>query len=99
MRRGALRQELATLRPPPPPLPARVRVDTARYLVQKADAQRHYAGSMASLAQIKATNDRIDSEAERARDLANVGAPPLAMLAAALVLALTAGFAASLFSS
>ena len=96
-RRAALRQELATLRPPPPPPPPRVRVDTARYLAQKADAQRVYAGAVANLAQIKATNDRIDTEKARARDLANVGAPPLAMLAAALVLALTAGFAASLF--
>ena len=96
-RRNALRQELATLRPPPPPAAPRVRVDTARYIAQKADAQRVYAGAVANLALIKATNDRIDREKARARELANVGAPPLAMLAAALVLALTAGFAASLF--
>ena len=97
VRRSELRRELATLRPPPPPPAPRVRVDTARYMAQKAEAQRTYAGAMATLAQIKATNDRIDSEAARARDLANVGAPPLAMLAAAFVLALSAGFAASLF--
>jgi tyrosine-protein kinase Etk/Wzc len=46
---------------------------------------------------MKAVNDRIDQETTRARDLANVGAPPLAMLAAALVLALTIGFGASFF--
>jgi Mrp family chromosome partitioning ATPase len=46
---------------------------------------------------MRAINERIDSEQEHARDLANVGAPPLAMLAAALVLALTVGFGASLF--
>lgn len=96
-RRLALRQELATLRPPPPPSAPRVRVDTVGYLAQKADAQRVYAGALATLAQIKATNDRIDKEKTKARELANVGAPPLAMLAAALVLALTAGFAAALF--
>lgn len=96
-KRSVLRQELSTLRPPPPPPAPRVRVDTVRYLGQKVDAQRTYAGAVATLAQIKATNDRIDKEAARARELANVGAPPLAMLAAALVLALTAGFAASLF--
>ena len=46
---------------------------------------------------MKAVNDRIDRESEHARDLANVGAPPLAMLAAALVLALSLGFGVSLF--
>jgi hypothetical protein len=34
---------------------------------------------------MEAINDRIDKESSRARDLANVGAPQLAMLAAALV--------------
>ena len=96
-RRLSLRQELAALRPPPPPPAQRVRVDTVRYLAQKASAQRVFAASVASLAQIKATNDRIDAEKARARELANVGAPPLAMLAAAFVLALAMGFAASLF--
>ena len=96
-RRMTLRRELATLRPPPPPPRPRVRVDTARYLAQKEAARRVYAGALAELAQIRATNERIDREQTKARQLANVGAPPLAMLVAALVLALTAGFAASLF--
>lgn len=94
-RRLALRQELATLRPPLPR--PRARVDTATYLAQRAIAQRTYASTLATLAQMKATNDRIDREQSRARELANVGAPPLAMLAAAFVLGLTAGFASSLF--
>ena len=96
-KRNTLRQELAALRPSQPPPPPRVRVDTARYLAEKLDAQRTYAGAVATLAQVRATNERIDRELSRARDLANVGAPPLAMLAAAFVLALSAGFAASLF--
>jgi Mrp family chromosome partitioning ATPase len=96
VRRATLRQELATLRPPPPPRRPRIRVDTARYIAQKQAAQRTYAGAVATLAQMRAANERIDKELARARELANVGAPPLAMLAAALVLALTAGFAASL---
>jgi Mrp family chromosome partitioning ATPase len=45
---------------------------------------------------MRVVNERIDQEREKARDLANVGAPPLAMLAAAFVLALTLGFGASL---
>jgi len=95
-RRQVLRQELSTLRPPPPPPPPRILVDTSAYLAQKSDAEQTYANSMATLAQIRATNERIDREAARARQLASVGAPPLAMLAAAFILALTAGFAASL---
>lgn len=95
-RRSALRQEIATLRPPPPPARPRARVDTARYMAQRLDAQREFASTSATLAQIKAANDRIDREVARARELANVGAPPLAMLAAALILALSIGFAASL---
>lgn len=95
-RRSALRQEIATLRPPPPAARPRARVDTARYMAQRLDAQREFASASATLAQIKAANDRIDREVARARELANVGAPPLAMLAAALILALAVGFAASL---
>lgn len=97
IRRSTLRQELSTLRPPPPPAPPQINVDTAAYLARKLDAQRAYASASATLAQVRATNERIDREAARARNLANVGAPPLAMLAAALVLALTTGFAAALF--
>ena len=94
-RRSALREELATLRPPPQRR-LRAQVDTAKYLSQRAAAQRAFAGATATLAQIKAANDRIDLDQAKARDLANVGAPPLAMLAAAMVLALVAGFASSL---
>lgn len=95
-RRSEARQQLAMLRPPPPPRPRQVRVDTTRFIAQKTAAQRTYATAQSELAQIKATNDRIDAETSKARALANVGAPPLAMLAAAFVLALTIGFAASL---
>jgi tyrosine-protein kinase Etk/Wzc len=91
------RQQLALLRPAAPPPSARPRVDTARYLAERAVNERVYADAVRTLAQMHAVNARIDQETERARDLANVGAPPLAMLAAALVLALTLGFGASLF--
>ena len=91
------RQQLAMLRPTAPPPPPRPQVDTAKYLAQRAVNERAYADAVRALAQMHAVNERIDRETERARDLANVGAPPLAMLAAALVLALTLGFGASLF--
>ncbi len=94
-RRNAARQQLAVLRPPAPRPVPRVRVDTAKFLAQRDAGQRTYAEAVRDLAEISATNERIDRESSRARDLANVGAPPLAMLAAALVLALALGFAAS----
>jgi len=96
--RAQLRQQLAAIRPPPPRPVARPRVDTTRFIAQKTAAQRTYADALEALAQMQAANNRIDRESARARDLANVGAPPLAMLAAAFVLALTLGFGASLFS-
>lgn len=96
-KRTEARQRLALLRPAPAPLPQRPQVDTAQFLAQRAANERVYADAVRTLAQMKAVNDRIDRESEHARDLANVGAPPLAMLAAALVLALSLGFGVSLF--
>src|SRR5512141_1950777 len=94
-KRAAVRAQLALLRPVAPTAPVLARVDTTRYLSDRVANQRVYTGAIQALAQIRATDARIDSESSRARDLANVGAPPLAMLAAAFVLALTIGFAAS----
>ncbi|HEX2722075.1 MAG TPA: hypothetical protein VHM24_04100 [Gemmatimonadaceae bacterium] len=95
-KRAVVRQQLALLRPPAAPRPApRARVDTARFLAQREAGARVYGNAVRDLIQIKATNERLDRELARARDLANVGAPPLAMLAAAVVLALALGFAAS----
>jgi tyrosine-protein kinase Etk/Wzc len=98
-KRAEARQRLALLRPTPvvAPVPLRPQVDTSRYRAQRVQAERVYADAVRALAQMKAVNDRIDQETSRARELANVGAPPLAMLAAALVLALTLGYGASFF--
>jgi len=95
-KRAIARGQLAALRPPTPPAATQVRVDTMRYLADRQQAQRAYVGATQALAQARAKNERIDRQSEKARDLANVGAPPLAMLGAALVLALTLGFAVSL---
>jgi Mrp family chromosome partitioning ATPase len=91
-KRSTVRAQLAILRPAAPAPAPQARVDTARYIAQRLDAQRAYSGAVASMARIRATDEKIDRESSRARDLANVGAPPLAMLGAALVLALTLGF-------
>lgn len=96
VKRSAARGQLAVLRPPQPIPVAQARVDTARYIAQRLDGQRAYAGATAALAQTRAADEKIDSESAKARDLANVGAPPLAMLGAALILALSLGFAVAL---
>ena len=94
-KRSVARSQLVALRPPTRPPAPQVRIDTMKYLADKLQAQRTYAGTTQALAQARATNERIDRQSEKARDLANVGAPPLAMLGAALVLALALGFAVS----
>ncbi len=95
-RRDVARGQLALLRPPSARPAQQTRVDTTGYLARRTTAQQTYTGAVQALADIRVTNERIDRQSSRARDLANVGAPPLAMLAAAFVLALTIGFASAL---
>src|SRR5687767_1541641 len=95
-KRGEVRGQLALIRPVERPVPRPViTVDTARFVRQRAAAEQAYTAASRQLEQIRQRNARIDQQAARARELANVGAPPWAMLAAALVLALALGFAAS----
>lgn len=94
VKRGEVRGKLALIRPVPAPVP-KISVDTAALLAQNATAQQNHAAAVKQLDQINQRNARIDRESARARELANVGAPPWAMLAAAVVLALAVGFAAS----
>src|SRR5665647_3230275 len=60
-KRTTVRAQLALLRPPAvvPPAQASV-VDTTRYLANRAANQRVYTGAIQSLAQIRATDARID---------------------------------------
>ncbi len=95
-KRGEMRGKLALIRPTPAPVVKPViNVDTNKVLAQRTAAQQQYAAAVRQLDQIRQKNLRIDQETARARELANVGAPPWAMLAAAVVLALAVGFAAS----
>ena len=95
-KRGEIRGKLALIRPAPAPVvkPA-ITVDTAKLLAQRATVQQSYSQATRQVDQISSKNLRIDRESARARELSNVGAPPWAMLAAAVVLALAVGFAAS----
>jgi Mrp family chromosome partitioning ATPase len=70
-------------------------VDTVKLLSERSTAQQSYAEAARQIDQISSKNARIDRQSARARELSNVGAPPWAMLAAAVVLALAVGFAAS----
>jgi Mrp family chromosome partitioning ATPase len=95
-KRGEVRGKLALIRPTPAPVVKPViTVDTTKLLAQRTTAQQNYTVAVRQLDQINQKNVRIQRETARARDLANVGAPPWAMLAAAVVLALAVGFAAS----
>jgi Mrp family chromosome partitioning ATPase len=95
-KRGEIRGKLALIRPTSPPVPKpTIMVDTAKLLAQRATAQQSYATAARQVDQIRTKNSRIDRESARARELSNVGAPPWAMLAAAAVLALAVGFAAT----
>jgi Mrp family chromosome partitioning ATPase len=95
-KRGEIRGKLALIRPTPAPVvkPA-ITVDTVKLLAQRTTAQQSYSAAARQLDQINSKNARIDRESAHARELSNVGAPPWAMLAAAVVLALAVGFAAS----
>ena len=96
VKRGEVRGKLALIRPVAAPVEKpKILVDTTALLARLATAQQNYAVAAKRLDQVNQKNARIDRESARARDLANVGAPPWAMLAAAVVLALAVGFAAS----
>jgi Mrp family chromosome partitioning ATPase len=95
-KRGEIRGKLALIRPTPAPVvKPTITVDTLKLLAQRATAQQSYSAAARQVDQISTKNSRIDRQSARARELSNVGAPPWAMLAAAVVLALAVGFAAS----
>jgi Mrp family chromosome partitioning ATPase len=95
-KRGEIRGKLALIRPTPAPVVKPViTVDTTALLAQRSTAHQNYTTASRRLALISERNARVDRQTAHARELANVGAPPWAMLAAAVVLALAVGFAAS----
>lgn len=96
-RRNELRAQLQPLLPPRaarrPTTPV---VDTMAVHAQRNEAIGILNAANASLAEIRERNREIDVLVARARQIASVDAPPWAMLAAALVIALALGFAVSL---
>lgn len=93
-RRSELRARIAPLAAPPPQLPTlqMTHVDTSGFVDARANAVQQYAIARWRLDSLRRVNARIDTAATQARAVANVGAPPIAMLGAALVIALAVGF-------
>lgn len=99
-RRSAMQRELAMLSPPPSSAAAAVAArpmpDTMAAIYRR-DTARTVAAEVANrLARERAELQRLDVREERARELANVGASPPAMLAAALVFGAMLGFGVAL---
>ncbi len=97
VKRSELRARIAplTAQPVAPAVaatPAVTPVDTSRFVALKMQAARDSASAQRTLDSLRTSNARIDTLATEAREVANVGAPPIAMLAAALVIALAVGF-------
>ena len=103
-RRSQIRRELALLQPPPTPSPPPVLAgggqagDTAAAGARVREARRRHGQALGALRVARARNQEIDERVARARELANVMAPPIALLAAALVLGAAGGFGISLLA-
>jgi Mrp family chromosome partitioning ATPase len=99
-RRSAVQGELRALAPPPPAaitaIASRPLPDTAARIAKRDSARMIAAVVATRLARERAELQRLDSLEGRARDLANVGASPPAMLAAALVFGAMIGFGIAL---
>jgi hypothetical protein len=94
-RQSALRDTLTRLRPVAI-APVVIAVDTNGPLQRRDSAELRHATAVASLDAARRANIVTDRQLREARAQANVVAPPIAILAASLVLGLTLGFAISL---
>jgi Mrp family chromosome partitioning ATPase len=95
-RQSMLRDSLARLRPAVPSAPVVVAVDTLGPLQRRDAAQATRESAITALAEARRANVVTDRQLREARTLANSVAPPIAILAAALVLGITLGFAVAL---
>jgi hypothetical protein len=95
-RRSALRQEMAAFTPAAPTvadiMASRGIPDTLEQIGKATSARAAAAGVADRLARERAELATLDAREERARELANLGASPPAMLAAALIFGAVIGF-------
>ena len=95
-RRNAIRDSLALLRPVVVSAPVIVAIDTAGPLRRRDSVQMAVDSASAALDAARRENVVTDRRLREARAQANVVAPPVAILTAALVLGATLGFALAL---
>jgi Mrp family chromosome partitioning ATPase len=92
-RRADLRRQMQALAPPPPnALSNRPPPDTVQLIATANAARAAAAGVTNRLARERAELTQLDAREARARELANLGASPPAMLAAALIFGAVIGF-------
>ena len=96
VKRAQLQRQAQALAPPAPPPVARPVIDTLRRVTHRDSVRRMLEARTRLLEDARRANASVARRAERARELANVSAPPLALLAASLVLGIAAGFAGAL---
>lgn len=93
-KRSELRAHIAPLAPPPPPVVTlqTTHVDTTGFVNARVAATEELLLARQQLDSLRRGNAKIDTAATLARAVANVGAPPIAMLGAAFVIALAVAF-------
>jgi Mrp family chromosome partitioning ATPase len=91
-RRADLRRQMTALAPPPPDLSSKPIPDTVQLIATASAARAAAAGVANRLARERAELTSLDAREARARELANLGASPGAMLAAALIFGAVIGF-------
>lgn len=101
-RRTALKTELSTIAPPAPVMPAAIAAREIPDTLEKMKARDAAHAAVAFVAQ-RLARERgellaLDAREEKAQELANVGASPSAMLAAALIFGAVLGFGLALFN-
>jgi Mrp family chromosome partitioning ATPase len=96
VKRDALQRQAAALTPPPPAPVARPVIDTTPRVARRDSIRALLETRTRMLDDARRVNAAVEKRAERARELANVSAPPLALLGASLVIGIAIGFATGL---
>lgn len=97
-KRAELQRQAAALSPPPPAPVARPVIDTMPRVAHRDSVRRLLDARTRLLDDARRINASVERRAQRARELANVSAPPIALLGASLVIGIAAGFAAALIA-
>jgi hypothetical protein len=96
VKRAQVQREAAALTPPPPAPVARPVIDTLHRVARRDSVRQILDARTRLLDDARRANAIVERRAERARELANVSAPPIALLAASIVLGCAMGFMTAL---